>query len=262
MALTLADRAVGAILGAAVADAAAQPLHWNYKPERLKALLDELEPSPEFRPESANPFYLRKTGEQSCYGDQAYVLLESLTECGGVNVEDLTKRMYKFFGRGTVYDLPVNNPYRSPGGPKAVLPIPGPWMNASLKAFIRNVDSGKESTGCEVDNQMDGVTKLAPAVALYAGRPEMLERVEEVMRVTQDNDACVAFTLAAARFLEHYILNGPDPKALDVVLEQLNDPNRKNPQALDKEVAAHIHQVKQNLAKTAQELIPAVFSNT
>lgn len=61
----------------------AQPLHWNYRPERLKELLDELEPSPEFRPESANPFYVRKTGEQSCYGDQAYVLLESLVECGG-----------------------------------------------------------------------------------------------------------------------------------------------------------------------------------
>lgn len=65
---------------------AAQPLHWNYRPERLKALLDELEPSPEFRPESANPFYQRETGEQSCYGDQAYVLLESLTECGGEGV--------------------------------------------------------------------------------------------------------------------------------------------------------------------------------
>lgn len=46
---------------------------------------------------------------------------------------------------------------------------------------------------------MDGVTKLAPVVALYAGRPEMLERVEAAMRVTQNNDACVAVTLAAAR---------------------------------------------------------------
>lgn len=46
---------------------------------------------------------------------------------------------------------------------------------------------------------MDGVTKLAPVVAMYAGRPEMLEKVEKAIRVTQNNDMCVTVTLAAAR---------------------------------------------------------------
>lgn len=46
---------------------------------------------------------------------------------------------------------------------------------------------------------MDGVTKLAPVVAMYAGRPEMLEKVEKAIRVTQNNDMCVAETLVAAR---------------------------------------------------------------
>ncbi|TNN72243.1 Crystallin J1C [Liparis tanakae] len=236
MALTLADRAIGAIVGAAVADAAAQPMHWIYNADRLKEVLSDLEPCPEFRPQSANPFYRRATGEQTCYGDQAYVLLESLSQCGDVNVEDLTKRMYTFFGPGTVYDLPLNDPYRKKGGPKAILPIDGPWRNSSLKAFIRNVDAGKEETGCDVDCQMDGVTKLAPLVALYAGRPEMLEKVEKAVRVTQNNDMCVAGTLAAARFLEHFILNGSDPNALEAVLAQLNDPKRQNPQNLDRAV--------------------------
>ncbi|KAG8009364.1 Crystallin J1B [Nibea albiflora] len=233
MALSLRDRAIGAIIGAAVADAAAQPMHWIYSPDKLKEILSDLEPCPEFRPQSANPFYRRTTGEQTCYGDQAYVLLESLSQCGDVNVEDLTKRFYKFFGPGTVYDLPLNDPYRKKGGPKAILPIDGPWRNGSLKAFFRNVDAGKEETGSDVDCQMDGVTKLAPVVAMYAGRPEMLEKVEKAMRVTQNNDMCLAVTLAAARFLEHFILNGPDRNALDAVLAQLNDPKRQNPQELD-----------------------------
>lgn len=56
------------------------------------------------------------------------------------------------------------------------------------------------SSGCDDDNQMDGITKLAPVVALYAGRPEMLERVEDAIRVTQNNDMCVAVTLVAARY--------------------------------------------------------------
>ncbi|TKS87919.1 Crystallin J1B [Collichthys lucidus] len=233
MALSLRDRAIGAIIGAAVADAAAQPMHWIYSPDKLKEILSDLEPCPEFRPQSANPFYRRMTGEQTCYGDQAYVLLESLSQCGDVNVEDLTKRFYKFFGPGTVYDLPLNDPYRKKGDPKAILPIDGPWRNGSLKAFFRNVDAGKEETGSDVDCQMDGVTKLAPVVAMYAGRPEMLDKVEKAMRVTQNNDMCVAVTLAAARFLEHFILNGPDANALDAVLAQLNDPKRQNPQDLD-----------------------------
>ncbi|CAL8311179.1 unnamed protein product [Merluccius merluccius] len=236
MALTMADRAIGAIIGAAVADAAAQPMHWMYDADRLKEVLSELEPFPEFRAESANPFYRRTTGEQTCYGDQAYVLLESLSHCGDVNVEDLTRRTYSFFGPGTVYDLPLNDPYRQKGGPKAQLPIDGPWRNASLKAFIRNVDAGKTETGCEVDCQMDGVTKITPVVAMYAGRTQMLEKVETAVRVTQNDNMCVAMTLAAARFVEHFILNGPDPNVLDAVLAQLNDPRRQNPQDLDKAV--------------------------
>uniref|UniRef100_A0A673CER0 Selenoprotein J n=1 Tax=Sphaeramia orbicularis TaxID=375764 RepID=A0A673CER0_9TELE len=263
MALSVADRAIGAVIGAAVADAAAQPMHWIYNPDKLKEVLSDLEPCPEFRPESANPFYRRTTGEQTCYGDQAYVLLESLSRCGDVDVGDLTKRFYKFFGPGTVYDLPLNDPYRKKGeGPKVVLPIDGPWRNGSLKAFFRNVDAGKEETGSDADCMMDGVTKLAPVVGMFAGRPEMLEKVEKAVRVTQNDDMCVAVTLAAARFLEHFILNGPDPNVLNVVLDQLKDPKRQNPQDLDNAVIAQIHQVKDNLSKTSQQLIPAMFTNT
>ncbi|KAG7524495.1 hypothetical protein JOB18_012696 [Solea senegalensis] len=178
----------------------------------------------------------RQTGQQSCYGDQAYVLLESLSECGGLNVDDLTQRTVKFFGPGSEYDTPINDPYRERGGPRPQLPVEGPWRHASLKGFLKNVDAGKEETGCENDCQIDGITKLAPIVAFYAGKPNMLEKVEQATRVTQNDDACVAETLAAARILEHFILHGPDTKAVDSVLDQLSDKNRKQPQDLDKAV--------------------------
>uniref|UniRef100_A0A8C4I4B9 Crystallin J1C n=1 Tax=Dicentrarchus labrax TaxID=13489 RepID=A0A8C4I4B9_DICLA len=235
MAAALANRAIGAIVGSTVADAAAQPLHWVYDLQKLQGILAQC-PNPEFHPESANPFYRRQTGQQSCYGDQAFVLLESLAECGGLNVDDLKQRTLKFFGPGSEYDTPVNDPYRERGGPRPQLPIEGPWRHASLKSFLKNLDAGKEETGCESDCQIDGIAKLAPIVAFYAGKPDMLDKVEQAIRVTQNNDECVAETLAAARFLEYFILNGPDPKALDSVLDQLNDPNRKQPQELDKAV--------------------------
>lgn len=50
-----------------------------------------------------------------------------------------------------------------------------------------------------MDCQIDGIAKLAPIVAFYAGQPDMLEKVELAIRVTQNNDECVAETLAAAR---------------------------------------------------------------
>uniref|UniRef100_A0A096M4R8 Selenoprotein J n=1 Tax=Poecilia formosa TaxID=48698 RepID=A0A096M4R8_POEFO len=178
--------------------AAAQPLHWVYDLQKLKGILAQ-DPNPEFRSESANPFYRRQTGQQSCYGDQAYVLLESLSECGGLNVDDLKQRTLKFFGPGSEYDTPVNDPYRDRNGPRPQLPIEGPWRQASLKSFLKNVDAGKEETGCETDCQIDGIAKLAPIVAFYAGQPDMLEKVEQAIRVTQNNDECVAETLAAAR---------------------------------------------------------------
>uniref|UniRef100_H3AFR5 Selenoprotein J n=2 Tax=Latimeria chalumnae TaxID=7897 RepID=H3AFR5_LATCH len=255
-----ADRAIGAIIGAAVGDAAAQPPHWIYDLQKLDGLLSE-SPFPEFRAQSANPFYLQETGQQSCYGDQAFVLLKSLAECEGFDAKDLTRRTYNFFGPGSEYDTPINNPDRPKGEPRPQLPIKGPWRQGSLKSFLKNVEAGKKETGCDRDQQIDCITKLAPIVSLYAGKPEMLEKVEEVVRVTQNTDICVALALAAARLLEHYILNGPDSSALDVIIKQLQDPKRKNPQDLDRGVIGHLHQVKANVSKPHKEVTTTVFQN-
>ena len=46
---------------------------------------------------------------------------------------------------------------------------------------------------------MDCILRMVPVVALYAGRSDMLDKVEEVIRQTQDNDTCLAVGLAAAR---------------------------------------------------------------
>lgn len=36
----------------------------------------------------------------------------------GLNVDDLKKRTLKYFGPGSEYDTPVNDPYREKGGKK------------------------------------------------------------------------------------------------------------------------------------------------
>ena len=55
------------------------------------------------------------------------------------------------------------------------------------------------SKGCPTDQQIDSVTKIAPLVAMYAGQDNMLEKAEDAIRVTQDNDIAVSVALAYAR---------------------------------------------------------------
>ena len=59
-----------------------QPIHWNYKEDRLTEVLKDHE-NPEFIAPSHNPFYRIETGKQTCYGDQAFAVLKSLTEAKG-----------------------------------------------------------------------------------------------------------------------------------------------------------------------------------
>ena len=63
--------------------ASAQPIHWIYNQSKLDALLYGKEEI-EFRVPSANPFYRIDRGRNTCYGDQAFVLLESLVANKGM----------------------------------------------------------------------------------------------------------------------------------------------------------------------------------
>jgi len=57
-------------------------------------------------------------------------------------------------------------------------------------------------SGSPTDEQIDCAVRIVPVTALFAGRPELLDRAEEVIRQTQNNDLCVAIGLAAARFVK------------------------------------------------------------
>lgn len=236
------DRKVAAVVGALVADAAAQPLHWNYKQEKLESLIEGLDEIA-FRQESANPFYCIETGKQSCYGDQTYCILKSLVENSGLDIKALQNSTYEMFGPESEYENEVNKVYKSKTDKNPLLPIHSPWRHFSIKDFIRNYDKKLDVTGSETDEQIDCVLRAIPVTALFAGRSDMLDRVEDVIRITQNNDLCVAVGLAAARLLEHYILYGKDDNALNEVIRQLSDENRKNPQDLDKAMAGMLRQV-------------------
>ena len=50
------------------------------------------------------------------------------------------------------------------------------------------------------DTETNAVAHALPVVAMLAGHPEMLQAVNNAVRVTQDNDAAAAFGLTFARY--------------------------------------------------------------
>ncbi|XP_069120775.1 crystallin J1A-like [Argopecten irradians] len=248
------ERRAAAVLGAVVADAAAQPLHWIYDTKKLDNLIGQREDIAFWEP-SANPFYCIPTGRQSGYGDQAYVILKSLVENKGLDVQSLKDATYKFFGPESEYENSVNSIYKEKSdAQKNTFPIKGPWRHFSVKEFLANYNAGKEHTGCPSDDQIDCVVRVIPVVAMYAGHPDMLSLAEEVVRVTQESDFTVVVALCAARILEHFILNGPSDGMLEAVIKQIDNPHRANPQELDKAMVGKLREVLQGKTTSHKDM--------
>jgi hypothetical protein len=72
------QRAVAAVLGACVADAASRPLHWVYDTDKLESIIAGSDAA--FFSPSACPFYTLSTGSNSCYHDQMLVGLQALSQ--------------------------------------------------------------------------------------------------------------------------------------------------------------------------------------
>ena len=206
---TAASRALfWAVVGSLVADAASQPTHWNYKVTYYQDALRQAHrwDNPEFITPSLNAYYRVPCGSHSCFGDQAATVLESLVACGGkVDPSHLVQAHVRKFGPDGAY----GQLGRHDGIGAGDLPIDGPWRHGSIDGFLRNVTSGKSWPACGTrDGSSDCFVKIVPVVAAYAGSPEMLARVADVVRVTQNNRITVAYAQTAARVLEQLILDG------------------------------------------------------
>ncbi len=138
------QRIRGAILGAAVADAASRPLHWIYDPEKMESLL-KTGFQPEFWPTSESPFYTLPTGAHSSYFDTTVVMLRALGENGGkFNPSIFLKKAEEHFGLNSAYEdsfqarkkryADAKRDEKTPG------PINGPWRNGLMNKCWRITD--------------------------------------------------------------------------------------------------------------------------
>ena len=181
--LAVTEKYIGAVRGAIVADAASMGLHWIYDTEKLKRLVDNSEnKDPVFFNPPSCPFYQYTSGKVSPYGAEALAVIESLSSAENVLPDQLAADIASYI---SAYDGYKNHP---------------------TKTLIDNVADGMKYPECGADDgQANSLVKVPIAVARYAGGPDFLSKVEETIRVHQNNDKAVRYGLAAALLLEHII---------------------------------------------------------
>lgn len=97
----MSEKAKAMVLGSFIGDSLALGAHWIYSTERIVREFGRVE---NFLEPTRNSYHKnRKRGEFTHYGDQAFMLLESLAASGGFDLEDFSRRWQDLFSEYTGY---------------------------------------------------------------------------------------------------------------------------------------------------------------
>lgn len=205
------QKKVGCLVGAAIADAAARPLHWVYDLGQLDKAIASSPDTPEFWPESVSPFYTLPTGENSCYFDQAYAVMTSLKNKKEYDFNNICDEFEKQLGAGSRYDMKAREEYmwlRREG--KVQGPIKGKWLHGGMIKFFENRRQGK-LVGDSHIKETDGFCCALPVVVKYAGNSDLMDKVLEVTKTQSTWPVAVSHALVASKIVEAFIQNETDP---------------------------------------------------
>ncbi len=183
--LTTDDRKRGAILGAAVADAASLGFHWLYDQDRISALAPS---APEFRAptpsdyEGTMGFFAhanKSVGMCSQYGEQHLTMLQALLNNNG-NYEkaQYEEAFISCFGYGGSYSGYIDRPTRD-----TLNNITAAEQQAQERALSIAFNGPKETI-----HQL--LTKVVSNAKQYKG-DELNKQLEAAVRLTHDDDAMV-----------------------------------------------------------------------
>ena len=92
----------------------------------------------------------------------------------------------------------------------------------------------------------DGIPRNIPLIAMLAGKPKLLNTLQESVLLCQNNDMNMAVILTVARLIEKYILEGMSESSthpVEVVAQELRNPNRSCPDDLDLAMSKHLNAV-------------------
>jgi hypothetical protein len=198
-----------AILGALVADSASLGLHWVYDPARI-AEIEPLRGIVFLPPDSSNysgikgyfAHRLKVAGDSSSYGEACLLMLKHLAQHGGFNRVEYQSEFRAYFGPGGEYVGYIDTPTRLTLGTLSVLE-PSKFPAAS---------------GAD-DDQLPALAALPALVAGHKGaREELIARVEDAVRVTNNNGLAISAARCASAALFNLLHGMPLPQAFNEVL--------------------------------------------
>lgn len=160
------DRQAGIVYGSLVADSLALGAHWIYDQEEIRGTFGRVTDLLAPLPDSYHPKKTR--GEQTHYGDQAIVLMETLREHGDFNRELFTTAWKNLW-----------------------VDYPDYFDHATKETLATGSASHSEELG--------GAARIAPLIALMADRPleDIIGAAREQTAVTHDSP----IALDAAEFI-------------------------------------------------------------
>jgi len=204
----LQQKKVGSLLGAAVGDAAARPLHWVYDLGDLNKYIRSNPDHPEFWPESKSPFYSLPTGENSCYWDQALAVMTSLKNSKEFDFDNICKEFTVQFGPTSPYNMDKREEYmhlRRYG--KIQGPIVGKWLHGGMIKFLENFASNQKICGDSHIKETDGFCCSLPVAVKYAGSEDLMEKVLKVTSTQSTWPVAVRHAMVASKIVEAFLLD-------------------------------------------------------
>lgn len=199
----------GAILGALVADAAALGLHWLYDPARISQIaatrdLAFLQPNVNDYSDAKGYFAHggKSAGDSSSYGETCLLMLNHLAKHGHFDCTAYQVEYRSYYGPGGAYTGYVDSPTRR-----------------TLYTLLPLEPSAFPAASGADDDQHPALAALPALIAIHPGSlDDLMERVEEVVRVTNNNALAVAAGQCAAAALFNMLQGEPGAKALENAL--------------------------------------------
>lgn len=182
------DNAAAAVLGCFIADALALGPHWEYDQDRLKQ--DFGQPEQFSAPRPGTYHAGKQAGEFTHYGDQAFILLRSVSGSNRFAMQDFFNRWRQLFDDYSGY------------------------IDGATRQTLQRIDFGEgpETSGSN-SNDLAGASRIAPLLAaLSDDPPAFIQAAKQQTAMTHNNPQVVEAAEFFARTLIT-ILNDEEPIA-------------------------------------------------
>ena len=174
------------VFASLAADSLALGAHWIYNTNVIDKKFGRVETY--LKPERPTYHPTKARGEFTHYGDQTMILLESVSRCGGFDLNDFSQRWQLFF---ETYDG---------------------YFDGATKGTLDNIKSGKlpAEAGSDSDD-LAGAARIAPLLVVYRNDPEKLVASAEAQTAFTHNNSLVVQSAAFFSTVALHILKGTSP---------------------------------------------------